>query len=102
MSLSRVMPDRYPLTRDLQRYLDNEQRFGRVLDRGMIQPRLGLLHAWSADQLSIPELASLVLRRVPSYAWDPKDAAPWSEVAHGLARAVNAVLPPPSRPRWAD
>jgi hypothetical protein len=99
VSLSRVMPDRYPLTRDLQWYLDNEQRFGRVLDRGMIQPRLGLLHAWSAAQLSIPELATLVHDRVPTYAWDPNDAEPWNEVAHGLARAAHAVLPPPSSPR---
>ena len=40
VSLSRVMPDRYPLTRDLQWYIDNEQGIGRLLrskdDRGVM------------------------------------------------------------------
>jgi hypothetical protein len=35
------MPDRYPLTRDLQWYVDNEHGFGRILDLGVIQPRFG-------------------------------------------------------------
>ena len=34
VSLSRVMPDRYPLTRDLGWYIDNEHGFGRILDLG--------------------------------------------------------------------
>jgi hypothetical protein len=98
VSLSRVMPDRYPLTKELQWYLDNEQRFGRILDRGIIQPRLGLLHPWSATQLSIPELAALVQDGVPTYAWDATDTTPWKDAAEGLARAVRAMLPAPGRP----
>ena len=67
VSLSRVMPDRYPLTRDLQWYIDNERGFGRILDLGMIQPRLGALYSWSAAELSIPELCTLVQDGVPAY-----------------------------------
>ena len=65
VSLSRVMPDSYPLTRDLQWYVDNEHGFGRLLDLGMIQPRLGALYSWSAAELSIPELCTLVRDGVP-------------------------------------
>jgi hypothetical protein len=54
------MPDRYPLTRDLQWYIDNEHGFGRILDLGMIQPRFGALYSWSAAELSTPELSTLV------------------------------------------
>ena len=57
VALSRVMPDRYPLTRELAWYVDNEHGFGRLLDRGLIQPRLGPLYAWSAAELSIPTSA---------------------------------------------
>ena len=99
VSLSRVMPDRYPLTRDLQWYIDNEQGIGRVLDLGMIQPRLGLLYAWSAAELSIPELSTLVTNGVPTYAWDGSDVGPWNPVTGRPARVARAVLPAPDRRR---
>src|SRR5262245_44572958 len=40
LSLSRVLPDRYPLPGDLRRYVDDEAGFGRLLDLGMIRPRI--------------------------------------------------------------
>lgn len=96
VSLSRVMPDRYPLSRDLAWYVDNEQRLGRVLDLGLIQPRIDLLYSWSAAELSIPGLATLVHDGVPSYAWDPTDVAPWNPKTGRLARVARAVLPAPN------
>jgi hypothetical protein len=97
VSLSRVMPDRYPLTRDLQWYIDNEHGFGRILDLGMIQPRLGELYAWSAAELSTPELAALVQDGVPSYAWDATDVEPWNPATGRWARAARSVLPARTR-----
>src|SRR6185436_12180691 len=41
LSLSRVLPDRYPLDDDLSRYVDDEHRLGHLLDVGMVVPRLG-------------------------------------------------------------
>jgi len=99
VSLSRVMPDRYPLTRDLQWYVDNEHGFGRVLDLGMIQPRLGVLYSWSAAELSTPGLAKLVQDGVPTYSWDATDGEPWNPATGRLARAARSVLPAPGHRR---
>ncbi len=97
VSLSRVMPDRYPLTRDLQWYIDNEHGFGRILDLGMIQPRLGVLYSWSAAELSIPELSTLVQDGVPTYSWDVTDVEPWHPATSRFTRVVRSVLPAPGR-----
>ena len=99
VSLSRVMPDLYPLTRDLEWYIDHERGVGRILDLGMIQPRLGVLYSWSALELSIPELCTLVREGVPSYAWDPSDVEPWSPAAGRSARVARWALPAPGRRR---
>ena len=93
VSLSRVMPDRYPLAHDVTWYLDAEQRFGRVLDLGLIQPRLEQLFSWSAAELSIPELATLVRNGVPTYAWDVADVEPWRQADDRWARAARWMLP---------
>ncbi len=99
VSLSRVMPDRYPLNRDLQWYIDNERRFGRVLDLGMIQPRLGALYSWSAAELSIPELCTLVQDGVPTYVWDVAEVEPWNPATGRLAGAARSVFPAPGHRR---
>ena len=41
LSLSRVLPDRYPLDDDLSSYVNAEHRLGHLLDVGIIVPRLG-------------------------------------------------------------
>jgi hypothetical protein len=46
LSLSRVLPDRYPLDRDLEAYVADEQSLGRMLDYGVIAPRLQRLYEW--------------------------------------------------------
>ena len=93
VSLSRAMPDSYPLTRDLQWYVDHEGGFGRLLDLGLIQPRFDALYNWSATALGIPELATLMQHGVPTYAWDPVDSEPWNPAAGRWARAVRSLLP---------
>ncbi len=97
VALSRVMPDRYPLTRELAWYVDNEHGFGRVLDRGLIQPRLWPLYSWSAAELSIPDLCTLVQDGVPTYAWDAADAEPWGPATGRWASTARRVLPAPGR-----
>ncbi len=94
ISLSRVLPDRYPLDRDLASYIDDEHGLGRLLDLGVIQPRLEALYAWSAHELHYPELADLVHHGVPAYAWDTTDAKPWSPPPGLLARTARRLLPP--------
>ena len=40
LSLSRVLPDRYPLGDDVDTYIAVEHGFGHMLDIGVIQPRI--------------------------------------------------------------
>lgn len=59
LSLSRVVPNRYPLGDDVTPFVVGESGFGRLLDHGVIQPRLRALYDWSARDLGEPGLAGL-------------------------------------------
>jgi hypothetical protein len=56
LSLSRVLPDSYPLGDDVETYIALEHGFGQLLDIGVIQPRLRHIYDWSADELVQPGL----------------------------------------------
>jgi hypothetical protein len=75
LSLSRVLPDRYPAGNDLSQYVKVESNVGRLIDYGVIQSRLQALYEWSADELREPALAELVTDGAPSYVC-PEEAAP--------------------------
>ena len=97
LSVSRVLPHQYPLNRELDFYIADEHAFGRLLDLGIIAPRLSELYRWSADELQIPDVTDLVYDATPAYAWDPNDRDPWAPVPRRLVRAVRRALPPPHR-----
>ncbi len=63
LSLSRVLPDEYPLRDGVESYLDIELGFGRLLDYGVIGPRLQQLYEWSARELGAPGSARVRPRR---------------------------------------
>ena len=69
LSLRRVLPNRYPLADDVERYIAEEQRLGRMLDYAVIVPRLQGLYEWSAAELAEPRLLELVRDGSPIYAW---------------------------------
>ena len=96
LSVSRVLPLVYPLHGALDDYIADEHAFGRLLDLGVIVPRLAELYRWSAAELRIPAVADLVLDATPAYAWDPQDREPWMPRPRRLVRAVRRVLPPAS------
>ncbi len=98
LSVSRVLPDVYPLDGELDRYIADEHALGRMLDLGVIVPRLTELYGWSADALGIPELCSLVRGTTPVYAWDPDDHAPWSPPPSRTVRVVRGLVPARRRP----
>ena len=77
LSLRRVLPDRYPLARDVERYISEEQRLGRMLDYSVIVPRLQRLYEWSADELAEPLLLGLVRDGNPIYAWPFEERHVW-------------------------
>jgi hypothetical protein len=91
LSLSRILPDDYPLGDDIESYVLAEHRLGHLLDVGIITPRLEHLYQWSAEVLGLSELRALVDRgrSVPTYAWDPVDAAVWHTAPSVLARLAQ-------------
>jgi hypothetical protein len=94
LSLRRVLPDRYPLDRDVDRYIAQEQRLGRMLDYAVIVPRLQRLYEWSAEELAEPRLLELVRDGSPIYAWPFEERHVWRPLqmpvaARALARATR-------------
>lgn len=95
LSVSRVLPAVYPLKGELDEYIAAEHALGRLLDLGVIMPRLTELYGWSAGELRIPALTDLVRDATPAYAWDPADQEPWAPPPRRVVRAVRRALPPP-------
>jgi hypothetical protein len=91
-----VLPSRYPLDRDVERYVSDEQRLGRMLDYAVIAPRLQALYEWSAEELAEPRVCELVREGNPIYAWPFEERHVW----HARQMPVAArVLGRVTRPR---
>jgi len=94
LSISRILPDTYPLGDDVERYVAIEHQVGRLLDVGVIQPRLRQVYDWSAAELGRPGLRDLLADGVPCYAWPADDRLPWFPRPTVLAiMARRAVRP---------
>ena len=87
----RVLPDRYPLDRDVERYIADEQRLGRMLDYAVIVPRLQRLYEWSAEELAEPRLLELVRDGNPIYAWPFEERHVWRSGQMPFAGRVLAA-----------
>ena len=74
LQLSRVLPDEYPLRGSARSYLPDELGFGRLLDYGVIAPRLQQLYQWSAHELAAPGLLDCIRDGALTYAWPPGTA----------------------------
>jgi hypothetical protein len=96
LSLGRVLPNRYPLERDVQSYIADEHRLGRVLDYAVIAPRLQLVYAWSAQVLGEPQLLELVRDGNPIYAWPFEARDVWRPAT---MPTVGRLLERATRPR---
>lgn len=88
LSLRRVLPDRYPLADEVERYIADEQRLGRMLDYAVIAPRLQPLYEWSAEELGEPRLLELVRDGSPIYAWPFEQRHVWRTPNMPLAARV--------------
>ena len=95
LSLRRVIPNRYPLTQDVEWYIADEQRLGRLLDYAVIVPRLQLLYEWAAKELGESHLLGLVRDGSPIYAWPYAKRHVW-RARHGPF--VGSVLERVTRP----
>ena len=99
LSLSRVLPDRYPLGDDIAPYAQLEHGLGHLLDIGVITPRVEGLYAWSAGELNAPGLRQLLSGQTPCYAWPAIDQQPWNPAPSRLARLSRKLLPVTPSPR---
>jgi hypothetical protein len=95
LSLSRILPERYPVIDDLHTYVNAENSLGRLLDYGVILPRLQLLYEWSAEDLGQPALVHLVREGAPSYVAPVEAAGFWRPVpAPVTVRLLSRVTRP--------
>jgi hypothetical protein len=94
LSLSRVLPDVYPLPAHVEFYLDDELGLGRLIDYGVIVPRLQRLYEWSACELDAPDLLRHVQDGALTYAWAADARAVWDSPDSFLIRTARRVLPP--------
>lgn len=93
LSLSRVLPDWYPLTGSLERYVEAEHSIGHLLDVGLILPRGRELYRWSSEELALPELNRLLDDRGPCYAWGSEEPDVWDPAPSRLARVARRLAP---------
>jgi hypothetical protein len=94
LSLSRVLPDVYPLPARVEFYLDDELGFGRLIDYGVIVPRLQQLYEWSARELDATDLLGYVHDGALTYAWPSEERAVWQSPDSLLIRMARRTLPP--------
>jgi hypothetical protein len=81
LSLHNILPDRYPLDGiTLDEILVLENHAGRLIDYGVIVPRLQALYDWAAADLGEPRLLGLVRDGLPAYAWTNGERHPWTPV----------------------
>jgi hypothetical protein len=77
LSLGRVVPNRYPLELEVERYIADEHRLGRLLDYAVIAPRVQRVYEWSAQELDEPHRLELVRDGNPIYAWPFEQRHVW-------------------------
>jgi hypothetical protein len=90
LSLRNVLPDRYPLTGlSIDQILALENYAGRLIDYGVILPKMQALYEFAATDLDEPRLLDLVRDGFPVYAWPYEDRNAWTT---NRARFVRGVL----------
>jgi hypothetical protein len=93
LQLSRVLPAEYPLTGEVGQYLSNELGFGRLLDFGVIVPRLQQLYEWSAHELRMPGLLNCIRDGTLTYAWPFEERGVWQTRRSFVVQSARHALP---------
>jgi hypothetical protein len=97
LDLGRSFPREYPVTTPIEETIRDEHALARMLDYGLIAPRLPALYEFSAASLEQPRLTSLLDDGVPAYAWPHTDRQIWylgntGPHLRAIARATGARL----------
>jgi hypothetical protein len=79
LSLHNILPVRYPLDGiTISEILAMENYAGRLIDYGVILPRLQPLFTFAAADLGEPRLLGFVQDGLPAYAWTNDEHHPWT------------------------
>jgi hypothetical protein len=99
LSLQNVLPDSYPLARTgIETVLADENYLARIIDYGIIAPRIAQLYRYAADDLGEPRILDLCTDEFPVYAWPYEQRHVWRTDRSPIARAlVRALVGPPPR-----
>ena len=97
LHLSRVLPHEYPLRGNVQFYLHAEHGFGRLVDYGVIVPRLQQLYEWSAHELAEPGLLDFVRDGAMTYAWPAEHRRVWLPPKSIIVHMAHRGLPAEGR-----
>ena len=98
LSLQNVLPNVYPLAQTgIDKVLADENYLARVMDYGVIAPRIAHLYRSAADDLNEPRVAQLCTDEFPVYAWPYEQRYVWRTDRSPIAIAlVRAVVGPPA------
>jgi len=89
LSLHNILPDRYPLVGfTLSEILALENYAGRLIDYGVMLPRIQALYAFAAADLDEPRLLGFVQDGLPAYAWTNDEDHPWTTSRSPRLRSV--------------
>src|SRR6516164_10403256 len=93
LSLHNILPDWYPLTgSSIDQILALENYAGRLIDYGVILPKMQALYEFAASDLDEPRLLDLVRNGFPVYAWPHEDRPAWTTTKAPSARSVLSWL----------
>lgn len=94
LQLSRILPDEYPLTDDVDSFLSDELGFGRLLDFGVIVSRLQQIDDWSAHEPGEPGLRACTRDGAMTYAWPFEERGVWQARDSVALQLAHHLLPP--------
>ncbi len=97
LELSRVLPHEYPLRNSARYYVSAESGLGRLIDYGVIVPRLQQLYQWSAHELAAPCLLGFVRDDAMTYAWSFEDRSVWQPPRSFILQMAHRALRPDRR-----
>jgi len=90
LSLRNVLPDHYPLTDlTIDEILAGENFAGRLIDYGVMLPRVQAMYEFAAQDLNAPDLLDFISNGHLVYAWPYEDRDVW--VAR-RSRALTALI----------
>jgi hypothetical protein len=78
LSLRNILPESYPIySQSITKILDAESITGRLIDYGLLRPRLQFLYEYAATDLDEPRLLDFIENGNPIYAWRYDDRGVW-------------------------